>query len=56
MTPLGWCIMLASVGGVAASCGYCVYRVLRLAPVDAEEHVRSKLEVDAEAAEHRNDD
>lgn len=54
MTTLGWSIMLTSVVGVAASCAYCVYRVLTLPPHDAEEHIHSRLEVeigDADDAE-----
>ena len=49
MTLAGWTIMITSVFGVAAWCGYCVYRVLTLPPHVAEEHVHSKLEIDAGA-------
>jgi hypothetical protein len=32
MTPAGWAIMIVSIVGVAAWCGYCVWRVLTLPP------------------------
>jgi hypothetical protein len=48
MTLLGWIIMITSVGGVAISCVYCIYRVLTLPPAVAEEHVKSRVEIDAE--------
>lgn len=46
MTAAGWLIMTTSVVGVAAWCGYCVYRVLTLPPHVAEEHVRQGLDID----------
>lgn len=40
MTPAGWSIMIASVGGVLTLCTYCVYRVLTLPPAEAEETIQ----------------
>jgi hypothetical protein len=48
MTATGLAIMIASVGGVAVSCGYCIFRILRLPPKTAAEHVKSRLEIEAE--------
>jgi hypothetical protein len=44
MTPAGWTIMILSVGLVTAACAYCIVRVLRLPPKEAEEHIVSRLE------------
>lgn len=46
MTLAGWTIMITSVCGVAAWCGYCVYRVLTLPPQVAEEHLQAPLKID----------
>ena len=37
MTPAGWVVMIVSVGSVLTLVSYCLYRVLTLPPVDAEE-------------------
>ncbi len=34
LTPLGWTIMLASIGAVLTLVAFCLYRVLTLPPVD----------------------
>lgn len=47
MTAAGWGIMMTSVGGVVAWCGYCLYRVLTLPPAVVEEHMKAPLDIDS---------
>ena len=46
MTPMGWIVMLLSVGSVISLVSFCVYRVLQLPPVEVEEHLKGPLEID----------
>jgi hypothetical protein len=36
MTTLGWLIMSISIGSVVALTAFCLYRVMRLPPVEVE--------------------
>ena len=46
MTPAGWAIMIGSVGAICVLTVYCLYRVLTLPPMEAEEHIKSPLNTD----------
>jgi hypothetical protein len=46
MTPAGWIIMITSVGSVLALTAFCLYRVLTLPPMVAEEHLKAPLDID----------
>jgi hypothetical protein len=46
MNAYGWAIMIASVGSVLALTAFCVYRVYKLPPMVAEEHLTGPLEID----------
>lgn len=46
MTLAGWVVMIVSVGSVLTMVSYCLYRVMRLPPVDFEEHLHGPLEID----------
>lgn len=37
MNPAGWSVMILSIGAVVVMLGYCLYRVLTLPSVEAEE-------------------
>jgi len=37
MTPLGFLIMVVSIGSVVALTGFCLHRVLTLPPVETED-------------------
>ncbi len=37
MNPAGWAVMILSIGAVVVMLGYCLYRVLTLPSVEAEE-------------------
>ena len=45
MKPLGWIVMILSVGSVLSLVSYCLYRVLTLPPVE-EESLKGPLEID----------
>lgn len=45
MTPLGWTVMILSVGSVLILVTFCLYRVLTLPPLE-EEHLKGPLEID----------
>ena len=45
MQTSGWIVMLVSIGAVLSLVSYCLYRVLTLPPLDAEE-VRGPLDID----------
>ena len=45
LTPMGWTVMIVSVGIVIALVGYCLYRVLTLPPVE-QKHLKGPLEID----------
>jgi hypothetical protein len=47
MTPLGWLVMLVSVGSVIALTAFCLYRVLTLPPVELGE-IHSRLEMESQ--------
>jgi len=44
MNPQGWTVMLVSVSLVLALAGYCLYRVLRLPPVEMKD-IKGPLEI-----------
>jgi hypothetical protein len=46
MNPLGWLIMISSVGSVLALNIFCLYRVLRLPPVEVESLDAAPLDID----------
>jgi hypothetical protein len=46
MTPGGWIVMTLSVGSVLALVTFCLYRVLRLPPIDLQKHLKGPLEID----------
>lgn len=46
MNPLGWTMMIVSVGSVLALTGFCFYRVLTLPPVEVEDMNIAPLEID----------
>ena len=46
MQPLGWLMMIVSVGSVLALTGFCLYRVLILPPVELEDLRTAPLEID----------
>lgn len=43
----GWAVMVMSIGVVLVLAVYCFTKVLRLPPVDVEEHLRAPLDIDA---------
>ena len=45
MTPLGWLVMIVSVSSVIALTAFCLYRVLTLPPIEAED-LHSPLEIE----------
>lgn len=46
MTPLGWIMMLGSVGSVLGLTIFCLYRVLTLPPAEIESLNTAPLEID----------
>ena len=46
MTPLGWTMMIISVGSVLALVSFCMYRVLTLPPAEVEDVNVAPLEID----------
>jgi len=42
----GWFMMILSVGTVVCLFGWCLYRVLTLAPQDLEEHLHGELDIE----------
>jgi hypothetical protein len=46
VTTGGWIVMIISVSSVLLLAGFCVFRVLTLPPVEAEEHLKGPLEID----------
>jgi len=45
LSPVGWLVMMVSIGAVVTLSGFCVYRVLTLPPVE-EETLKGPLEID----------
>jgi hypothetical protein len=45
MEPLGWLVMIVSVGSVLTLTAFCLYRVLTLPPVEVDD-LTYPLEVD----------
>ena len=45
MNPLGWTVMVLSVGSVLVLTGFCLYRVLTLPPAEVED-LTAPLEID----------
>lgn len=46
MNPLGWLVMIASVGSVLALTAFCLIRVLSLPPVEVDDLDTAPLRVD----------
>ena len=46
MNHAGWVVMLLSVGSVLLLSGFCLYRVLKLPPVEVEEHLKGQLDIE----------
>ena len=46
MTPLGWAMMIVSVGSVLGLVSYCFYKVLTLPPMEVEDVNVAPLEID----------
>lgn len=46
MEPAGWTIMILSVTSVLALVGYCLFKVLTLPPVEAEDHLHAPPAID----------
>jgi hypothetical protein len=46
MNPLGWAIMIVSVGSVLVLTAFCLYRVMILPPVELEDIETSPLSID----------
>ncbi len=46
MNPAGWVVMLLSIGFVLSLASFCLYRVLRLPPVEVEEHLKGQLDIE----------
>lgn len=51
MTTGGMIVMMISVCSVLALAAFCVIRVLRLPPVEVEEHIKGPLEIDTRDTE-----
>ncbi|MEX0716020.1 MAG: hypothetical protein WD066_05510 [Planctomycetaceae bacterium] len=49
-TPIGWTIMIVSVGSVLSLTAFCLVRVLSLPPVE-EEYLKGPLEIDTRDTE-----
>jgi hypothetical protein len=46
MNFYGWTIMIASVGSVLTLTTFCIYRVMTLPPLVAEESLKGPLDID----------
>ncbi len=46
MNPLGWTMMIVSVGSVLSLVSFCFYRVLTLPPAEVEDMNVAPLEID----------
>ncbi len=46
MEPLGWLVMILSVGSVLCLSAFCLYRVLTLPPVEVEEHLKGPPDIE----------
>ncbi len=51
MTPGGWIVMILSVSSVLSLLTFCLYRVLRLPPIDLQQHLKGPLEIDTRDTE-----
>ena len=54
MTPLGWIIMVASIGSIVGLTAFCLYRVLRLPPVEV--HTLDVAPLDIKTRDQGNPD
>ncbi len=52
MTPIGWFIMIAAVGGITTLLGWCIYRVLTTP--DATRHLHTQADIEPPDT-HRTD-
>lgn len=46
LNTAGWTVMVVSLTSVLALVTYCLFRVLTLPPIDAEEHLKGPLHID----------
>jgi hypothetical protein len=46
MNPLGWTVMIVSVGSVLTLTAFCLYRVLTLPPAEIETIDTAPLDID----------
>ncbi len=46
MQPIGWLLMIVSVGSVLTLVSFCLFRVLTLPPIDVEDLNIAPLEID----------
>lgn len=46
MTALGWTFMIVSMGTVLTMVSYCIYKVLSLPPMEAEESLHGQPQID----------
>lgn len=46
MTPLGWFVMIVSIGSVVGLTAFCLYRVLILPPVEVDNLNVAPLEIE----------
>jgi hypothetical protein len=51
MNPLGWLVMITSVGSVLLLTGFCLFRVLTLPPAEVESLNIAPLEIDTRDTE-----
>ena len=54
LTAAGWTVMILSVGSVSSLVTFCLYRVLRLPPVEVEEDLKGPPQMDAEDRDQSN--
>ena len=54
LTAAGWTVMVLSVGSVSSLVTFCLYRVMRLPPVEVEEHLTGPSQTDAGDTDQSN--
>ena len=52
MNPLGWIMMIVSVGSVLALTAFCLFRVLMLPPVEVEDLNVAPLSIETPDTDH----
>ncbi|NOX56148.1 MAG: hypothetical protein GXP27_17240 [Planctomycetes bacterium] len=51
MTRGAWVVMIVSVGAVLSLATFCLYRVLKLPPIEVEEHLKGPPDIDTRDTE-----